>query len=141
MTYVIVTNFLFGNKFPSPNFFFTAGSENVFCFFLNKEVRYWCNSKRFTVLLIWPKVWWQIFFLGKNSHHPIPFTACSENVFCVFLNKEIRHWCNSNTFRVKFMWSMFLFIAQLPNTFLISHSITWLSGLMTYIYQLMVIHV
>ncbi len=138
MTYVLGTNFLFGNKFPSPNFFFTAGSENVFCIFLNKEIMYRCNSNRFTVLLMWPKVWWQISFFGKNSHHPIFFTACSENVFCVFLNKETRHWCNSNTFRVKFMWSMFLFI---PNTFWIRQSITWSSGLTIYIYQLMVIHV
>ncbi len=138
MIYVLLTNFLFGNKFPSPKHFSLLALKMYFAFFSNQEIRSWCNSNRFTVLLMWPKVWWQISFLGKNTHHPIFFTACSENVFCVFLNKETRHWCNSNTFRVKFMWSMFLFI---PNTFLIRQSITWSSGLMTYIYELMVIHV
>ena len=28
-------------------------------------------------------------------------------VFCIFLNKEIRYWCNSNRFRVQLMWSTF----------------------------------
>ena len=31
------------------------------------------------------------FLFGKNSHQPKFVSAGSENVFCVFLNKEIRY--------------------------------------------------
>ena len=102
----MVDNFLFGKNSHQPKFVSTS-SENVFCVFLNKEIRYWCNSNRFTVLLMWSMFWGQISFLGTNSHHPIFFTAGSETVFCIFLNKKIRYWCNSNRFTVLLMWSMF----------------------------------
>ena len=62
--YHLVDNFLFGKNSHQPKFV-SAGSENVFCVFLNKEIRYWYNSNIFRVLLMWSIIWLIISFLGK----------------------------------------------------------------------------
>ena len=81
--------------------------EKYFGFFLirkwgtNKNLTdsgfYWCNQYFGDNFSFWEKI--PISQITKST--------ASKNVFCVFLNKEIRYWCNLNWFRVQLMWPTF----------------------------------
>ena len=83
-------------------------SPPVIWVFLNKEIRHKQKFDRFRVLMMWSIFWWQVSFLGKIPISQVPKSVASKNVFCVFLNKERRYWCNSNWFRVQLMWPTFV---------------------------------
>ena len=56
---------------------------------------------------IWSEIIDNNYLILDNKHVISLFIASSGRVFCVFLNKEISYWYNSNTFRIPLMVSIF----------------------------------